>query len=154
MTDSHTVDVKLRSKFFKNPWTRIKGGLDNNKYAKLLAEIKSDVNQIAVMTKGAITLEPLRLERTSRANSDYWVSVRNQAVRLFETFSSRWCDTCPCQHLHRANLRLDIRKEYEIEDGVVFGFLFSFEARKTVAAPLPWDWRDVEIEVLQIPNAP
>lgn len=96
---------------------RIKGGLDTNKYAKLLAEIKGDVNQIAVLTKGAIILEPLRLERTSRANSDCWVIVRDQAVRLFESFSSRWCHTCPCQHLHRAKLRLNIRTEYEIEDG-------------------------------------
>lgn len=153
MTNSHTVDVKLRSKFFKNPWLRIKGGLDTNKYAKLLAEIKDDVNQIAVLTRGAIILEPLRFERTSRANSDYWTSVRDQAVRLFESFSSRWCHTCPCQHPHRANLRLDMRTEYETEDNVVFGFLFSFEARTTVAAPVPWDWRDVEVQVLQVPNA-
>lgn len=153
MTNSHTVDEKLRSKFFKNPWMRIKGGLDTNKYAKLLAEIKSDVNQIAALTKGAIILEPLRLERTRRANSDYWISVRDQARRLFESFSSRWCHTCPCQHLHRANLRLDMRTGYETEGGVMFGFLFSFEPRTTVAVPPPWDWLDVEIELLQIPNA-
>lgn len=152
MTNSHTVDVQIRNRFFKNPWTRIKGGLNTDKYAKLLAAIMSDVSQISALTQGAIILESLNLEQNRRANSHYWISIRDQAKRLFETFNSRWSQNCPCKHLHRANLRLEMRTEYGIENGVVFRFLFSFEPRTAVAAPLPWDWRDIEIEPFQIPN--
>jgi len=64
---------EVRDDFFKTPWRRISGGFSSNKYATLLAEILHDIEQIATLTKGAIGLEPLRLERKRRANATHWI---------------------------------------------------------------------------------
>ncbi|KAH0543123.1 hypothetical protein FGG08_002549 [Glutinoglossum americanum] len=155
ITKDGTVDVAARDRFFGKPLTRIKGGFDSNRYANLLAEIVGDINQVAALTKGAIALEPLRLERKRRINAAYWVSIRDHARRLFETLSSRWSCACSCKNPHRAHLRLDVRNGGETRDrSIRFGFLFSFDINASTAASLPWDWRDVEIEPLQTPNTP
>lgn len=141
------MDEKLRVKFFKNPWTRIKGGFEAEKYAKLLAEITSDIDRIATLTKGAIALDLPRLEQKRLANAThYWINIRNHARRLFETFNSQWSCTCSCNHPHRVSLRLDMREDCNIETR--FGFKLSFDLDTAEASALPWYWRDVEIEPL------
>ncbi|KAI9769210.1 MAG: hypothetical protein M1840_004339 [Geoglossum simile] len=153
VTSGGTINEKLRQNFFKNPWIRIKGGFDSNKYAKLLAEIDRDINQLHTLTKGAESLEPIRLDRKRRANAAYWIDVRDQARRLFEALRSRWSCSCPCRHPHRAHLRLDVRSGKEVGNSTTrFGLLFSFDVNAAVAASLPWNWRDIEIEPFQAPN--
>lgn len=144
------MDFKLRDRFFKNPWTRVKGGFESEKYAKLLAEIISDINQLAFLTKGAIALEPLRLERKRRAKSShYWIDIRDHARRLFDNFNSHWSRTCSCQYSHCASLRLDLRKDWNLKP--CFGFKLSFDLGAAGTVALPWYWRDVEIEPLSAP---
>ncbi|MCJ1264990.1 hypothetical protein MMC22_004865 [Lobaria immixta] len=149
--ENGTVDASRRVEFFKNFLTRVKGGFQSEKYAKLLADIVGDINQIATLTKGAIALEPLRLEQRRRSNSAHWIRIRDHARRLFETFHSHWSCTCSCQHPHRASLRLDMRKDLDKETR--FGFKLSFDLGSAETASLPWYWRDVEIEPLSTPGS-
>ncbi|KAF8535325.1 hypothetical protein BDD12DRAFT_938382, partial [Trichophaea hybrida] len=147
------VDFKGRDDFFKNPWRRISGGFSSDKYSTLLTKILLDIEQIATLTKGAIELEPLHLERKHRANANHWIRIQDHARRLFEILSSRWSCTYPCQHPHRANLRLDVRNGCEIDNSSIrFSFVFTFDVNTTVATPLPWNWRDIKIEPLQTPK--
>ena len=141
----------MRKKFFRNTWTRIKGGFDSDKYATLLEEIDRDIYKISKLTPSAIKLEPIHTGKKNRLNSTYWRNTRDQAQRLFESLSSRFCP-CSCQRPHQANLRLDVRKDYDAGgDTVRFAFLFTFQKDACMPTPLPWDWRDVEIETLQTP---
>lgn len=149
--ENGTVDASRRVEFFKNVLTRVKGGFQSKKYAKLLDDIVGDINQIATLTKGAIALEPLRLEQRRRSNSAHWIRIRDHARRLFETFHSHWSCNCSCQHPHRASLRLDMRKELDKETR--FGFKLSFDLNSAETASLPWYWRDVEIEPLSTPGS-
>jgi hypothetical protein len=133
----------------------VKGGFNSDKYGTLLDEIDRDIDKISKLTSNAIELEPIRIEKKRRLNLNYWRSIRDQAQRLFESLSSRWSCPCPCQHPHRANLRLDVREGNDTEDdGIRFAFLFTFEKNACTPASLPWDWRDVEIETLQTTNSP
>lgn len=139
------VDVKRRTEFFKNPWTRVKGGFKSEKYAKLLEDIADNIDRIDTLTKGATALEPLRIERKRRINT---IGIRNHARRLFETFNSQWSCTCSCQYPHRVSLRLDIRKDWNMKTR--FGFKLSFDLDGAETAALPWYGRDIEIEPLSI----
>ncbi|KAF2490602.1 hypothetical protein BU16DRAFT_518033 [Lophium mytilinum] len=142
---NNIVDVRAREDFFKNPLTRVRGGFSADKYKLLLSEIDTNISRISILTAGAIALEPLRFERKRKANSKYWNSLRTQAEALYNSFFTRWSPQCACQHLHQANLRLDLRKERGIEQWSTFRFLFSFEVSARPTA-LPWHWRAVEIE--------
>jgi hypothetical protein len=132
---------------------RIKGGFDTDKHAALLAEIDRDIEKIDRLTHGTIELEPLRAEKRNRLQSLYWQNIRDQALRLFESLSSRFCP-CDCKHHHKANLRLDVRKSAtENGDTARFAFLLTFE--KSLRGPncFPWNWRDIEIECYQDANS-
>lgn len=145
------MDEKLRAQFFKSPWKNIKGGFAAGKYKKLGAEITSDIDQIASLTKGVTALEPLRLERKRRAiTTHHCISTRDHARRIFEIFQSQWCCTCSCRSPHRASLRLDMLKDWKTETR--FGFKFSFDPDSAETAALPWHWQDVEIEPLSTPG--
>ncbi|KAF2464631.1 uncharacterized protein BDR25DRAFT_307145 [Lindgomyces ingoldianus] len=144
-----STDEKARKKFFKNSWTRIRGGFDSDKYATLLQDIDRDIDKISKLTSGAAQLEPLRAEKKNKIQSTYWLNIRDQAQRLFESLSSRFCP-CSCKQPHKANLRLDVRRNHNTENEAVrFAFLFTFEKSGCVPKALPWDWRDVEIEASQ-----
>ncbi|KAF8249178.1 hypothetical protein K440DRAFT_622544 [Wilcoxina mikolae CBS 423.85] len=145
--ENDTVDEKIRNKFFNSFWTRISGGFNSDKYAKLLDEILGDIDQINKLTEGAIQNESLRREIKRQANDTYWISLRDHAKRLYQSLSSRWPYTCPCKHPHRASLRLDVRNISETD--ILFGFVFSFDENPTAGTPLPWNWRNVEIKPLQ-----
>ncbi|MCJ1467892.1 hypothetical protein MMC07_006517 [Pseudocyphellaria aurata] len=152
-----TVDIKQRAKFFKNPWTCIKGGFESQKYFTLWREIDADIKNIAILTDGAIKLEPIRLERKRRADTTHsWIRIRDHARRLFQTFNSHWSCSCSCQYPHRASLRLDMRKNWEMaQTGPRFVFNLSFdsdtpETVTAAAAAMPWYWRDIEIEPFSV----
>ncbi|KAI9772128.1 MAG: hypothetical protein M1840_001417 [Geoglossum simile] len=148
------LDKNARKKFFKNAWTRIKGGFDSDKYATLLEEIDRDIYKISKLTPSATRLEPIRAGKRNWLNFTYWKNVRDQAQRLFESLSLRFCP-CSCQHPHQANLQLDVQRDYDAKgDTVRFAFLFTFRKDTYTPTPLPWDWRDVGIKTLQTPNAP
>ena len=118
----------------------------------LLQDIDSDIDKISKLTAGAVQLEPLRVEK-NRLQSTYWKNIRDQAQRLFGSLSSQFYP-CSCHHPHKANLRLDIRKGYDVEEDTVrFAFLFTFEKSSCGPKAFPWDWRDIEIETSQCTNA-
>lgn len=136
----------MRKKFFKSTWTRIRGGFDSDKYATLLRDIDRDIDKLSKLSAGAIQLEPLRAEKRNRLQSIYWQTIRDQAQRLFESLSSRFTP-CACNHPHKANLRLDVRKgNAGTDDATRFAFLLTFEEALCGTNPLPWNWRDIEIE--------
>ncbi|KAF2118797.1 hypothetical protein BDV96DRAFT_568475 [Lophiotrema nucula] len=141
------IDVKARKRFFNSAWTRIRGGFDTEKYGKLLQEIDRDIDKISKLASSAIQLEPIRTDRKNRLQSKYWLSIRDQAQRVFESLSSRF-HPCSCNNPHQANLRLDFRKsKHDDEELARFAFLFGFErSRCAPTAQLPWDWMDVEIQ--------
>jgi hypothetical protein len=150
-----TIDEKARKKFFKGLWIKTRGGFNTDKYATLLTEIDRDIEKLSKLTSGAIQLEPIRAEKKNRLQSAYWQNIRDKALGLFESLSSRF-SPCPCAHPHTANLRLDVRKGYCGGDDVTrFAFLLTFE--KSICSPavssLPWDWRDIEIESSQVASS-
>ncbi|KAF2468960.1 uncharacterized protein BDR25DRAFT_344152 [Lindgomyces ingoldianus] len=139
------VDTRARDQFFKNPLNRIKGGLNSEKYKELLSSIHEDISRIEALASGAIALEPLRLERKRKANAAYWKRFHRHAQRLYDTFSAKWSTQCVCHCRHQANLRLEMRKEADMNQPSTFKFLFSFDT-STVGPASPWNWRAVEIE--------
>ncbi|ORY02185.1 hypothetical protein BCR34DRAFT_605665 [Clohesyomyces aquaticus] len=144
-----SVDEKGRKKFFKSAWTRIRGGLDSEKYATLLQGIDRDIDKISKLTTSGAQLEPLRNDKKKRMQSLHWQNIREQAQHLFDSLSSR-LSPCACKNPHRVNMRLDVRRNHNPEkDTVRFAFLLTFEKSACLTTSLPWDWRDVEIEVTQ-----
>jgi len=134
----------MRERFFKNPFSRVKGGFKSEKYKQLLISLDEDINRIVLLTSGAIALEPIRLKRKQKSNAAYWTQFRLNAERLYEALHSRWSSTCACQRTHRANLRLELRRDFELEHSSAFRILFSFETNVTMST-LPWSWRAAEI---------
>ena len=99
-------------------------------------------------------LQPLRAEKKNRLRSTYWKNIRDQAQRMFENLSFRF-HPCSCDYPHKANLRLDVRKIYDVEEDTIrFAFLFTFEKSSCGPKDFPWEWRDIEIETSQCSNTP
>ena len=147
-----TLDEKARKKFFKNPWRRMKGGFDSNKYATLLEQIDRDIDKTSKLAFSVIRLESIHAEKKKRLHYTYWTNIRDQAQRLFTSLSSRFCP-CSCRCPHQANLRLDVRKDHDMEEDTArFAFLLTFQKEARTPISLPWDWRDIEIETSQTPN--
>jgi len=153
VSQTGTIDEKARKKFFGNIWTRINGGFNSNKFAKLLQAIDNDIAKISKLTAGGLELEPLRLERLNQKHSTHWKNIRDQAQRLFENLNSR-LHACSCCHPHKATLRLDARNSDSDEKVVRFAFLLTFEKSECCTRKPPWDWRDIEIETLPCSSAP
>ena len=50
-------------------------------------------------------------------------------------------------------MRLDVRDNRESDNEAVrFAFLLTFEKTACLTRALPWDWKNVEIEVTQSPS--
>jgi hypothetical protein len=135
-------------------WTRIKGGFGSSECEKLLEKIDQDIFKISQLISSSMKLEPIRAEKKKRLNSNSWKHIRDQALRVFKSLNAQFSG-CSCQLPHQANLRLDVRKEHITEgDAVRFAFLFTFQKDACGQGPLPWDWRDIEIETLESPSTP
>ncbi|KAI5805713.1 hypothetical protein EDC01DRAFT_609846 [Geopyxis carbonaria] len=152
------VDKIARKKFFTSFWMRFMGGFKSENHTTLLNEVLNDINQIHKLTKVAIKLEPLRQDRRRRANTQYWVNIREKAERVFENLNSRWSRGCGCQLAHQVSLRLDIIavKETETADPATRRFCFKFSFNEKLGAALakaPWTWLDVDILPWEIPEA-
>lgn len=154
IANSTTVDRSLRDKFFRNTWKRVKGGFDTPSIRNLLADIQSSINQLNNFTKGSIAVAPKRAALQQRGNSKYWLRIRENAKKLFQSFDSMWA--CGCPFLHRASLRLDVcHSDYGRRDEEMnFGVLFSFDvpAEGDSSTPLPWNWRDLQARPSMIPQ--
>ena len=97
-------------------------------------------------------MEPLRINRNRKLRSSLLKNVRDNAQSLFDILHLRWSCPCPCQLPHRANLQLSMRQDDEVNEPydedtpTRFALLFSFEKSSRVSKPLPWYWRDIEVE--------
>jgi hypothetical protein len=141
-----TIDEKACKKFFNSFWLRTRGGFNTQKYGILLADIDRDIEKLSKLTNGAIQLEPIKVQKKDRLQSEHWQNIRDQAQRIFDNLSS-WFSPCACTHPHQANLRLDIRKDCGAEgDASRFAFLLTFDKHSQPASSTPWDWKDIEIE--------
>ncbi|KAB2107584.1 hypothetical protein AG0111_0g3844 [Alternaria gaisen] len=148
-TATGCVDETARNKFFNDPWIRIKGGFKSKHYKELLSSIEEDISRISNLTAGAIALEPLRLQRKRKANTDYLLKFRQQAEKLYDAFNTRWPARCACQCTHRANLRLDIQTDQEAEKPSTFKLVFAFSS-PSPGHTAPWKSLPVEIEAVDI----
>jgi hypothetical protein len=154
ITSDGTIDEKARKKFFKSFWLKTRGGFNTEKYSALLADIDRDIEKLSKLTSGAIQLEPVKIARNNKLQSAYWQNIRGQAQRLFDNLSSRF-SSCACTYPHKANLRLDIRKHRDIEEGTTrFALLLTFEKQSRPDSAPPWEWRDIEIESFQLAGSP
>jgi hypothetical protein len=82
----------------------------------------------------------------------YWVAIRDNAQRLFESFESRWTKSCSCQSYHCASIQLD-RTEKDRFDTLAemrFKLVLNFDNSCSTVNAGPWDWRDVEIASEQV----
>jgi len=141
--------VIARNKFFNDPWLRMKGGFKSKHYKALLSSIEEDINQIASLTTSAIALEPLRLQRRRKANTEYLLKFRQQAEKLYDAFNSRWSSRCMCQCTHQANLRLDIQRDEDPGKSSTFKLVFTFGSSHP-GHTVPWKPFPVEIEAVDI----
>jgi hypothetical protein len=114
-----------------------------------LSSIEEDVSRISSLTAGAIALEPLRLQRRRKANTEYLLKFRQQAEKLYDAFNMRWSSTCMCQCTHQANLRLDIQREQEADNPSTFKLVFTFGSPHAGHTP-PWKPIPVEIEAVDV----
>ena len=148
-TPTGNVDTVARNKFFNDPWIRIKGGLKTKHYKQLLSSIEEDIGRISSLTAGAIALEPLRLQRRRKANTEYLLKFRQQAEKLYDAFNTRWSSTCACQCTHQANLRLDIQRDDETGSPSSFKLVLTFVSPHSGHAT-SWKPTPVEIEAIDV----
>lgn len=144
------VDRRAHHRFFRGTWQRIKGGFESERFEKLLGEIQNSIRQIAEFTRGSIAVAPKRVALRERTNSKYWLEIRDQARRIYESLGSIWPCTCP--NPHRASLRLDVSRTSTLQEdkAIKFGVLFSYDI--SFGEPnctLPWNWREVDIQPLR-----
>ncbi|KAF2192023.1 hypothetical protein K469DRAFT_655253 [Zopfia rhizophila CBS 207.26] len=109
------VDEKKRKQFFKNPITRVRGAFEAAKLKKLVAEIGNDIEKLRDLSKGAMDLEEERHERALASTSAYWLSLRDNALRLFSALQSIWPHTCQ-SHSHKVSLRVDLPASNSIDE--------------------------------------
>ncbi|CAN9274444.1 unnamed protein product [Alternaria alternata] len=152
-TATGCVDTAARNKFFSDPWIRIKGGFKSKHYKELLSSIEEDISRISNLTAGAIALEPLRLQRRRKANTEYLIKFRQQAEKLYDAFNTRWSSRCMCQCTHQANLRLDIQKDDEAGQSSTFKLVFTFGSLHA-GTTAPWKSIPVEIEAVDVIDTP
>ena len=127
-------------------WHGVKIGLDGDKLDKLLEQIEKDIFRIEKLTEKTIKLEPQRQELHRKSNTSGWQSVRNYAKSLFAALSTQWC--CDCKHAHETCLKLELPTSELVHDqDIMFAILFSYGTPSNAGAPVPWDWRDVEIRL-------
>ncbi|KAI4956191.1 hypothetical protein J4E91_000402 [Alternaria rosae] len=143
------IDTAARDRFFNDPWIRIRGGLKTKHHEQLLSSIEEDISRISSLTAGAIALEPLRLQRRRKANTDYLLKFRQQAEKLYDAFDTRWSARCTCQSTHQANLRLDIQRDDELGNPSNFKLVFTFGTPHAGHAT-PSKWIPVEIEAVDV----
>ena len=153
-----TVDSEARKKFFRSRRKRITGAFDLKKHTEMSNSICGVINQIVEFTKEAIELQnsagSIHRVRNKHNNPAHWINIRDHAKRLFRTLSEQWSCTCPCQRPHRASLLVDPLSGCHIDSRFVFAFSFDDNSAKAAGAePPPWNWRDVEIQSLEVPNA-
>lgn len=148
-TPTGGIDAAARNKFFNDPWIRIKGGLKTKHYKQLLASIEEDIGRISSLTAGAIALEPLRLQRRRKANSEYLQKFRQQVEKLYDAFNTRWPARCTCQSTHQANLRLDIQRDDETGNPSKFKLVFAFGI-PYAGHVTSWKSIPVEIEAVDV----
>jgi hypothetical protein len=127
----------------------MKGGFKSKHYKELLSSIEEDISRISNLTAGAITLEPLRLQRRRKANTEYLIKFRQQAEKLYDAFNTRWSSTCRCQFTHQANLRLDIQRDYEADKPSTFKLVLTFSSPNP-GHIAPWKSLPVEIEAVDM----
>lgn len=127
----------------------MKGGFKSKHYRELLSSIEEDINRISNLTAGAIALEPLRLQRRRKANTEYLIKFRRHAERLYDAFNMRWSSRCMCQCTHQANLRLDIQRDQEPDKPSMFKLVFTFSS-PIPGNTAPWKSFPVEIEAVDI----
>ena len=146
------VDKKLRDRFFRHTWQRIRGGFDTSAVSRLLVEIQSSIKHIADFTAGSTAVAPKRVALQKRTHARYWLRNRDYARRVFECLHSHWSCACPRQHC--ASLRLDIGPNPTMceEKETNFNVLLSYDAKLTTgsAACLPWSWREVDIQLVPV----
>ena len=146
------VDKKLRNRFFRHAWKRIRGGFDTSAVNRLLDKIQSIIDRIDKLTAGIIAVAPKRAALQKRSRPQYWLRHRDYAKRLFECLHSHWSCACPRQHC--ASLRLDIGHDSTMfEDKETdFNVLFSYDTDFTTGstASLPWSWREADIQLVPV----
>lgn len=127
----------------------IKIGLNSGNFDKLMGKIDFYIHQISILTTKNVELGPQRLDRQRRKNSQVWSNIRAHARRTYEALAYHWTTKCCCQHLHRADLLLEISEpQDDCCEGLYFKYLFSIDSNDKATSAAPWNWRDVEFEQL------
>lgn len=123
-------------------------GFEDGEFTSMLYSVNSGIDAIEKLLRDNAELEPLRHERRRRRSARFWDSIRGFATSLF--VSIQW--ECTCHSEHVANLRLQMRKrdDVEIEHSSSFNALFSFTRNVSDAGPIPWVWRQAEIQLSEI----
>ncbi|KAF8531431.1 hypothetical protein BDD12DRAFT_800092 [Trichophaea hybrida] len=157
--ENDTINEKIRNKFFNSFWTRISGGFNSDKYAKLLDQILRDIDQINKLTEGAIQNESLRREKKRQANDTYWISLQDHAKRLYQSLTTRtrsclgllddqhsqhliYCGSQPCP-------QNEIRKPASLEEILNCGGAVSLATKQKCTLALT-----LASAVLQLHNTP
>jgi hypothetical protein len=119
-----------------------------------MKEIDFDINKIAILTTKNIGLGPQRLDRERRKDSKVWSNIQTHAREIYETLANQLPSHCSCKHQHRADLRLEVREDQEnAKSSMRFRCLFSIDPNDSVTSPMPWNWREVDIEPRQTGNS-
>ena len=146
------METKNLEKFFKSNklWKSVKLAFDNDKMNRLLEQIERDISRIDNLTQKNVKLELLKQEKRRKSNTFHWQRIRNHAKLLFDAISPRWL--CDCEHEHRASLKLQVRRVYDDENSSRprFSLIFSFDDVAFSTMSIPWGWRAVEIEPIEI----
>jgi hypothetical protein len=145
-----TVDEKARKSFFRSLRVKTGGGFNAAKFETLLTGVDRDIDKLSNLTSGSIQLEPFKIRKRNQLQYAYWEKIRDQAQRISDQLSASFLP-CDCTHQHQANLRLDMRENCGAEEaGSKFAFLLTYEKHSHLESLPPWNWRDIEIECLQL----
>ena len=100
-----------------------------------------------------LRMESLRVPKKPSTNAKYYERIHDCAKSLYNTLRQSFTTwPCGCSMPHKANLRLETRQPSiepsDKDTAFHFNVVFSFEADIGTAAPLPWNWRETKIELV------
>ncbi|KAH7393524.1 hypothetical protein BKA64DRAFT_89975 [Cadophora sp. MPI-SDFR-AT-0126] len=111
-----------KSKWHHGMRNRLKKCLEDTKHTAVLQEIRICNQALSKLTDDTLILEPLRLSRRAKADTNNWESIRELATSLHQALESGWL--CDCSTPHLAHLRLEKRSN-PADTETKFGVLFS-----------------------------
>lgn len=148
--DRVEVDEAEKTRFFQSTKRRIFGAFNIDKCEKLLIEIDRDVRALGELVGNISKFEGSRRRRQLSKNSHYWISIRDNAQRIYESLTHACSWPLSCGHQHRASIHLGRKTEDWGSALPDLGFRFILSLDNEQPTPTARTWHDINIRSEQV----